>query len=223
MKNLKRKTVFVFLFSIMAYSLSGCSTIDKVAASITEKKGVDYQNNKSIKDLEIPPDLTTPEFDTAFALPKGTISAASLKRGDYQTAQKSAPTTIKTIAGKTVVKVNSPYPVALVSTEKALQKMKFKTLSKSAAGDVITAKYMGDDVSFGKSRVPSFMEYIVIGGKRKRLLAFNGALEKGADYRITIKNENNQPIVRFARADEAKITEKGHAKIAELLASAFRQ
>lgn len=69
----KISKVFVLL---MLMSLSACSTVDNF---IDTKNRINYKNNRSVKALDFPPDLTAPEFDMAFALPSnGVVSANSL-------------------------------------------------------------------------------------------------------------------------------------------------
>ena len=44
---------------------------------------IDYKNNKSINALEVPPDLSSPDFDPTYAaVPNGTVSASALARGE---------------------------------------------------------------------------------------------------------------------------------------------
>lgn len=229
MINVYRKAISGFLLVTGLLGLSACSTVDKLTSSFTEKPTANYQNNKSVKNLEVPPDLTTPEFDNAFALPKGVVSAVSLQRGEYRNEVKSladysasdGPSTIVSISGRRVLRVNSEYSKSLVSTEKALTKMKFATVSKSDKGDVITAKYTGKDVLLSGAKPQSFLSHVVLGGKRKRLLKFDGALERESIYVIFVKQERGASIVRVTRADGEALTNEAHAKIMELMNSAF--
>lgn len=64
----------VILFMLL--NVSACSVVDNL---MDTKNRINYKNNRSIKALEFPPDLTAPEFDRAFALPAdGVVSASSL-------------------------------------------------------------------------------------------------------------------------------------------------
>ena len=55
---------------------SGCSTVDNLTDTTS---GVNYKKTSSVKTLEFPPDLTTPEFDAAFALPSsGRVIASKI-------------------------------------------------------------------------------------------------------------------------------------------------
>ena len=67
----------VIVISSVLVSLSGCASIDKLTDTTN---GVNYKNSHSIKSLEFPPDLTSPEFDNAFVLPaSGSVSASVMK------------------------------------------------------------------------------------------------------------------------------------------------
>ena len=67
----------VIVVSLVMVSLSGCATVDKLADTTN---GVNYKNSRSIKTLEFPPDLTSPEFDHAFVLPSaGSIRASAMQ------------------------------------------------------------------------------------------------------------------------------------------------
>lgn len=66
----------VILFVLV--STSACSTVDNF---MDTKNRVNYKNNKSIKTLDFPPDLTAPEYDMAFVLPAdGVVSATSMTK-----------------------------------------------------------------------------------------------------------------------------------------------
>ena len=61
-------------------SLSACSVVDNFVD--TTRTNLDYSNNVTVKDLEVPPDLTAPEYDMAFVLPaNGVISASEMRGG----------------------------------------------------------------------------------------------------------------------------------------------
>ncbi len=60
----------------MLFLSAGCSTVDNLTDTTN---GIDYRKTSSIKTLEFPPDLTTPEFDTAFVLPSsGSVRASAI-------------------------------------------------------------------------------------------------------------------------------------------------
>ena len=67
----------VIVVSSILVSLSGCASIAKLTDT---SNGVNYKNSYSIKSLEFPPDLTSPEFDNAFMLPtSGSVSASAMQ------------------------------------------------------------------------------------------------------------------------------------------------
>ena len=232
-----RKTLSVALILTLIISLSACS---KIKGVMGDTSSVDYQNNQAIKKLEVPPDLTKPEFDKSFELPTGIISAVSLKNGTAMpqsgtsnSTQTSSNTgavrsgdlsSIRTISGKTVLKINDTYPRSKILTEIMLTKIGFTTVGKSSSGDVITAIYNGEDVATSdvqKSGFFSKFKNIVTLGNEGRKLDANKALHKGETYRITISNEQGSPIVRFVRANNKSISDAAHAKIISLLNAAF--
>lgn len=79
--KLKSMMLGVFVLFVLV-NISACSVVDNF---VDTKNRFDYQNNRSVKALEFPPDLTAPEFDMAFALPAdGVVSASSLGNSSSQ-------------------------------------------------------------------------------------------------------------------------------------------
>ncbi len=232
MINAHHKTLSITLVLMATISLSACSGLAKLRGALSDDGGVNYQNNQSVKQLEVPPDLTQPEFDKAFELPTGVISAVSLKNGTAMPQLGTAANTnvgavrrgdlssIRTVAGKTVLQVNDTYPRSLVLTEIMLTRMGFSTVSKSSSGDVIKAKYNGSDVTVDGKKKGWF-------SKAKGLVGLGGgnnkALTRGETYRVSIRNEQGSPIVRFAPAAGKILSDAAHAKIITLLNSAFNK
>ncbi|MGK0270675.1 MAG: putative lipoprotein [Cocleimonas sp.] len=231
--NMLRKTLSTTLILMAIVSLSACSSLSKIRGALTDDGGVNYQNNQAIKKLEVPPDLTQPEFDKSFELPAGgVISAVSLNNGtaiqQAGTANASGSNVgairrgdlsiIKTVSGKTVLQVNDTYPRSLVLTEIMLTRMGFATISKSTAGDVITAKYNGSDVTVDGKRKGFF-------SKAKSLVGMSGndnkALSQGKSYRFSIINQQGTPIVRVSQVDGKALSDAAHTKIITLLNTAF--
>lgn len=230
MINMYRKTVSITLFLAMVIGLSACSGLTKIKGALGNDGTANYQNNQSIKELEIPPDLTKPEFDKSFELPAGIVSAVSLKNktavpqqdvtntaeANTSTIRKGDLSSIITIAGKTVLKVNDTYPRSLILTEIMLTRMNFSTVSKSSAGDVITARYDGSDVTVDGQRKGLFnkLKSLVSGG------GDNKALVSGKSYRVTIKNEQGSATVSIAPT-AGILSNAAHTKIITLLNSTF--
>ena len=219
---------------ISVLGLSACSAVSKIKGVLTDASDLDYSNNQSVKQLEVPPDLTTPEFDKAFELPTGVISAVSLKNGGSGSLQGSSRSTnsnvgairtgdlssIRTIGGRSVLQINDTYPRSLVLTEIMLTRMGFSTISKSSNGGAITVKYNGATVNVAGKRGGFF-------SKAKNLVGLgrdnNKALINGESYRVTIRNEQGSPIVRFARVNAKSISNAANTKIITLLNSAFNR
>ncbi|MEH6457567.1 MAG: hypothetical protein V7749_14655 [Cocleimonas sp.] len=228
MINVHRKTLSTTLILMAVISLSACSAANKIRGFIGDDAGVDYQKNQSIKQLEIPPDLTQPEFDKSFELPTGIISAVSLKNGtampqanssNARAVRRGELSNIRTVAGKTVLLVNDTYPRSLILTEIMLTRMGFSTVSKSSSGDVITAKYNGADVTVDGKKKGFF-------SKAKSLVGLGGgnnkALSSGKMYRVSIINEQGSPIVRVAPVTGG-LSDAANTKIITLLNNSFNQ
>jgi len=233
MINAQRKILSIAVILIVLFGLSACSTIDRVKEFVNDRGSLDYQKNASVKQLEIPPDLTQPEFDKAFELPTGVISAVSLKNGGSGSIQGSSTansnvgavrrgdlSSIRSIAGRSVLQVNDTYPRSKILTEIMLSRMGFTTTSKSASGDSITARYGGPNVTVDGRRRGFF-------SKAKKLVGLGGednnALISGESYRVTIRMEQGAPIVRFARTNAKSISNAAHAKIITLLNNSFNR
>lgn len=87
-KRLQYKSIAMISLTSSALLLSSCSSINSTL-KLPEHK-IDYQNSKSVKSLEVPPDLTAPEFDSTYAVDaNGTVSAAAYNRHDGRAAVKS--------------------------------------------------------------------------------------------------------------------------------------
>lgn len=61
-------------------ALSGCSQVNKV---FDNTESVAYKDSKSVKSLEVPPDLTAPQYDSTFVINSnnGTVNASTLNSG----------------------------------------------------------------------------------------------------------------------------------------------
>lgn len=80
-KRNQYKPLVVVTVASSALLLSSCSGLSSTFKLPDHK--IDYKNSKSVKSLEVPPDLSTPEFDTTYSVePGGTVSAAAYARHD---------------------------------------------------------------------------------------------------------------------------------------------
>ncbi len=69
----------VIIVGSILFLSAGCSTVDNLTDTTN---GINYKQSSAIKTLEFPPDLTTPEFDTAFIIPSsGSVRASSVNNG----------------------------------------------------------------------------------------------------------------------------------------------
>jgi uncharacterized lipoprotein len=211
----------VIKFALLLFVISGitaCSTInsaaDKVTSLVTGKKAVArHENNKSVKDLEFPPDLTAPEFDRAFDLPTGTVTASSLNSvtttptytntstvSAQTTAALAKPrsasfSTIKKQGNDSYLQINDKYERALLLTEIILERMQFKVVNKMLATGEMNVRYQGNDP----------------------------ALVKGGNYRVSVINAQGIPLVRIAKTEGTVLTTAQHAQIISLLNKEFNK
>jgi len=228
MNNLHRKSVLVAFLIASVMSVSACSTFTKAKGFLSEDSEIDYQNNQSVKLLEIPPGLTTPDFDRSLALPKG-ASGNNISKPDISppSFNLSSPTnssrtgvasSIVNTSGRTVLKVHSDYPNSLLATEANLKKMGFEIKSKTSS--VISAKFKESAILVNETSVSKLLKHVV-GRDGKRLVKYDVALDKNETYLVAVTNDANGPTVSFTRKDGKRISDEGHAKIIELLHTSF--
>jgi uncharacterized lipoprotein len=216
----------VLLLSSIVLALSACSRINNFLDS---KVSVNYGNNTSVKALEIPPDLTSPQFDDAFALPtSGTVSAAAMQGGDVyippsglsaNTAPVITPRTgklssVKSQANDTVLQIHDTYQRALVLTDIILQRMGFAVLSTNPQKGLLRVEYNGSDISLNEKK--NFLSRLF-----KRSNA--SALSKGKSYQVQIREENGVPIVRFKDANGNALAPRIHSRIIKLMNDEFNR
>ena len=73
----RNKALQLLILTSILVNISACSVVDNFVD--TKVSNLDYKNNKSVKALDFPPDLTAPEFDMAFVLPaNGVVSASTI-------------------------------------------------------------------------------------------------------------------------------------------------
>jgi len=232
MINVQKKILSILIVLVTLFGLSACSTLDRVGGFLNDRGSVDYQNNTSVKQLEIPPDLTKPEFDKAFELPTGVISAVSLKNGgsgvieeprsNVGAVRRGDLSSVRTISGSSVLQVNDSYPRSLILTGIILNKMGFSILNKSPSGDVITVKYNGKDVPIFEGEKSGFLgKFRILLGSESRKVRSNKALINGHNYRFNINNEQGAPIVRVSKSNDKNLSEAARTKIITLLNTAF--
>ncbi len=92
-----KKSIAMISLASSALLLSACSGFSS-SIKLPEHK-IDYKNSKSVKSLEVPPDLSRPEFDSTYAVNnEGTVSAAAYNRqgGQHPVATSNV---LKTVQG----------------------------------------------------------------------------------------------------------------------------
>lgn len=240
MIKLSKHIASILLVFGVVMNLSGCSALSKIRGALGNKASVDYQNNQSVKRLEIPPDLTQPEFDDAFAIPSGNVVSAvavnnggsapadAYAGGSSSTVNKSASgarrgnlATVRTVSGQSVLQINDTYARSLVLTEIILGRMGFSVVSKSPTSGEITATYNGSDVYVAGKRKS-------LWGRAKGLVGLgsnesNEALGRTKTYRFTVGMQDGVPIVRVARVSGTPLSDAAYAKIISLMNDAFNR
>ena len=94
-KNTQYKPLITSIsFASATLLLASCSGLSTTLKLPNHK--VDYKNSKSVKSLEVPPDLTSPEFDTTYAVnSNGSVSAVEYGRSGENSASGSKVLAIK--------------------------------------------------------------------------------------------------------------------------------
>ncbi len=79
------KPLSIVTFTSTALLLASCSGFSS-SLKLPDHK-IDYKNSKSVKSLEVPPDLTTPEFDSTYTVnSNGSVSAVAYGRNQGATS-----------------------------------------------------------------------------------------------------------------------------------------
>ena len=220
-----KKSVVIFMIPVVL-TLSACSRINSFLDS---KVSVNYGNNTSVKALEIPPDLTSPQFDDAFALPTGgTVSAVALQGGDVYIPPSglSAKTTpvitprtgqlssVRSQADETVLQIHDTYQRALVLTDIILQRMGFSMLSTNPKKGLLRVEYNGNDISLNEKK--NFLSRLFKGSGTH-------ALSKGHTYQVQINEEDGVPLVRFKDANGKALKPRAQTRIINLMNDEFNR
>ena len=222
--------------------LSGCSKIDSMLDS---KGAVNYQQNQAaVKGMEIPPDLTAPEYDSAFAMPEnGTISVAEMQRGRLaptvynpavvlpvlssgsgvlpmpasqpdQSERAGDLSSIKNDSGEVILQVHDTYSRALVLTDIILERLKFAVQRRDQSTGVYHVQYNGNDVA-------SNGEKGFLSGMFKR--SASKALAKGQNYQVQIKDQAGTSIIRFRKSGGQLLSPQNQTQVMTLLNNAFNR
>ncbi len=185
-------------------SLSGCSGIDSL---FDTKARVNYQNNKTIKTLDFPPDLTSPEFDKEFELPSGVTNTVSMRTGGVisrsrvevpaaQQPQQTSPKRAKTLStlitkgGDAVLRINDSYPRSLILMDIMLERMGFTVSDRNLAAGIYTAHANGNNAT---------------------------------TYQVHIKKQPDFPLVSFTTEKGKALPAAAHMKLLTSLNNAFNR
>ena len=104
-KRIQYKSIAMISLASGALVLGGCSSFNS-PLKLPEHK-IEYKNSKSVKSLEVPPDLSSPEFDSTYAVgANGTVSAAAYNRHDGQVAVSRA-NVLPTVSGLQIKRAGS--------------------------------------------------------------------------------------------------------------------
>jgi outer membrane protein assembly factor BamC len=159
--------------------LSACSSLD---FNVGDR--VDYKANKTINGLEVPPDLSSPEYDTTYAtVPGGSVSAAALERGSVQSGKEAVlPTSaaIQMMRDGNVrwLQVNAPADAVWPKLEEF-----WRTMGVEVKRDEPRVGIMETDWAENKAEIP-------LDPIRKMLgKAFEGMYDAGSRDRFKIRLE----------------------------------
>lgn len=168
----------VFIGSVLMLSACSGLNIDSVGDR------VDYKNNKSINALEIPPDLSAPDYDATYAVvPGGSVSAMALARGE---ARQGVAAVLPTNADIQLVRegnvrwlqVNAPAEAVWSKLHEF-----WRTLGVAVKRDEPRVGIMETDWAENKAEIP--LDFI-----RKTIgKAFEGMYDAGSRDRFKIRLE----------------------------------
>lgn len=212
----------VLILTGLVFSLSACSKLNYMLDS---KVSVNYQNNRAIKAMEVPPDLTAPQYDKAFEMPTGgTISAAAMQNGGVAPAgfvpSSTVPArtgklaSVRTQNGSEVVQIHDTYRRALVLTDIILQRMKFNMIRRDEARGTYVVEYIGDDIASGKKK--NFLTRLFKGSNNK-------LLAKGKTYQVKVANSAGNPLLSFMGAGGKALNAADNAKIINMINDEFNR
>lgn len=194
-------------------SLSGCTAINDF---LDTKRSVDYSKSESVKKLEVPPDLTAPEYDSEFDLPvSGTVSVAAIQsdtrltnsqtglavtnrpamqlRSDSTASFSGARTgdlsSIRTYAGQAVLQIHDTHQRALIMTDIILERMGFSMLERNVAQGAFRVQYNGEEIRDESERKGLLKRMFSFVNNRKRVLS------KGAILLVNVRQVDGQSLL----------------------------
>lgn len=218
-----KKNILLLTGLFFGLTLSACSRVNYMLDS---KVSVNYQNNQAIKALEVPPDLTAPEYDRSFDLPEGgTISAVAMQNGGMAPAgfAPSAPSatartgklaSIRTQGGSQVVQIHDTYRRALILTDIILQRMNFNMIRRDEARGIYTVEYVGQDVASGKKK-----NFLTRMFKRSS----NKLLVNGKTYQVHVNNVGGIPLLSFKDSGGQALSTENNTKIITMINDEFNR
>ena len=240
---MKKKSV-VLNGLVCTLVLSGCSKID---SALDSKGAVNYQQNQAtVKAMEIPPDLTAPEYDSAFAMPEnGTISVMEMQSGRSASAVYNPAVVLPVLSsGSGVLPMPPP-------SQQTSQQERTGNLSsiKSDAGETVLqindtysrALVLTDiilerlnfivqrrDQSAGIYHVQYNGDNVASGDKKgfvSRMFkrSASKALAKGQNYQVQIKDQAGIPIIRFRQSGGQLLSPQNQTQVITLLNNAFNR
>ncbi|MGV6808457.1 MAG: outer membrane protein assembly factor BamC [bacterium] len=105
-----------FFMACLAMSMAGCSSLG--IDNVLPNHKVDYKNSQSVKSLDVPPDLTMPDYDRTYAVVSGEVVSANryTQRRPVEAVQNNvlpASTDVKVVnqGGVRYLQVNAPAEV----------------------------------------------------------------------------------------------------------------
>ncbi len=239
MIKLKQLSTTFALLMILA-SLSACSRspLAGINEILSGKRTINYEKNSSVKDLEVPPDLTAPEYDRSFELPTVRSGTVSLRSGGYVTTSNTSfsgstatpqrignLSSIRSKEGESVLQINDTYQRSLILTDIILTRLGFAVQSRNSAGNVMRVLYNGANVALNdgqqKGRVGSFFDrtkrFVGLGSKN------NNALEKGKTYQVSVSSEGGVNLLRVKGDSGQTLSGAAQSKIISLINDEFNR
>lgn len=239
-----KKNIVILNCMIGVLALTGCSKIDSMLDS---KGAVDYRQNQSaVKAMEIPPDLTAPEYDSAFAMPKnGTISAVEIQNDGASPAGYNASSVLPTLSnGSGILPTYSAVSSTPLSSARAGNLSSIKSKGGEAVlqiHDTYPRALVLTDIILERlkfivqSRDQSGIYHVQYNGEdlasddkkgvvsRMFKRSTSKALAKGQNYQVQIKNQSGTPMIRFRQNNGQLLSPKNQTKVLTLINNEFNR
>lgn len=154
----------LILLLIAVFSLSACSTFDRVFPSTKDE----YKQAEAMPDLEIPPDLTKDSINDMMAIPGEGATATASGASTEPAAPKQAQ--IQTIDGRSVVAIPEALTTAWTRIEQTLAGSGLAVDAKDQAKGTFNVTYTDETRSWFQS--------LLHGNENEYVISLTGAGDK---------------------------------------------